>query len=116
MPEVKLGKLAPRRDPRTIQLKDYVPAGAPPIPPEKTYWEYKLTDWKMLKNDSVGDCTIASAGHLEMTWTAHSGTEFIPTDDQIIADYSGITGYDPASGMNDNGAVCIDVLNYWRKN
>src|SRR5262249_25947172 len=32
---------------------------------------------------------------------------------EIIAAYSAITGYDPATGAGDNGAVVLDVLNYW---
>ena len=38
-----------------------------------------------------------------------------PTDKQIVAAYSAITGYNPTTGANDNGAVEIDVLNYWRQ-
>ena len=38
-----------------------------------------------------------------------------PSDKQIVAAYSAITGYNPTSGANDNGAVEIDVLNYWRQ-
>jgi hypothetical protein len=111
----KLGKRPRRHDPRTIHLADYVPAGAPPIPPGQEDWENKLAFWGMMKNDKVGDCTVAAAGHFEMLWTAYSGTEIIPTDEQIIAAYAAITGYDPVTGMNDNGAVELDVLNYWRK-
>jgi hypothetical protein len=37
-----------------------------------------------------------------------------PTDKQIGAAYSAVTGYNPATGANDNGAAEIDVLNYWR--
>jgi len=38
-----------------------------------------------------------------------------PTDTQIVQAYSAITGYNPKTGANDNGAVETDVLNYWRK-
>jgi hypothetical protein len=33
----------------------------------------------------------------------------------LMAAYSAITGYNPTTGANDNGAVEIDVLNYWRQ-
>lgn len=112
---MKFGRLPHRHDPRTIQLMDYVKPGAPPIPPATKYWEDRLGYWGMLANDRVGDCTVAAAGHQVMLWTTYSGFEFIPSDGQILADYAAITGYDPVSGMNDNGAVCIDVLNFWRK-
>jgi hypothetical protein len=51
-----------------------------------------------------------------MEWTANSGKKmFTPTDQQIVAAYSAITGYNPVSGANDNGANEGDVLNYWRQ-
>jgi len=40
----------------------------------------------------------------------------IPSDKQIVAAYSAITGYNPKTGANDNGAQEIDVLNYWQSN
>jgi hypothetical protein len=49
-----------------------------------------------------------------MAWTSSDATEFVPTDAQILSAYSEITGYDPKTGMNDNGAVELDVLKYWR--
>ena len=30
--------------------------------------------------------------------------------------YSAVSGYDPVTGLNDNGAVELQVLNYWRQN
>ena len=116
MPHGKLGKLPKRHDPRTINLKDYIPAGAPPIPPSVEYWQKRLSsDWKMMTNDVLGSCTIAAAGHLTMLWTTYSDEEFIPSDAQVIADYSAITGYTPNDPSTDQGAVELDVLNYWRK-
>ena len=38
-----------------------------------------------------------------------------PRPAQVLGAYSAITGYDPATGDNDTGAVETDVLNYWRK-
>jgi hypothetical protein len=49
-----------------------------------------------------------------MSWTANDGVEFVPTDYQILCAYSNITGYDITNGLNDNGAVELDVLKYWR--
>jgi hypothetical protein len=70
----------------------------------------------MMDNDQIGDCTCAAAGHLLMEWTANAGKKmFTPTDKQIVAAYSAITGYNPTTGANDNGANEIDVLNYWRQ-
>jgi len=113
--KLKLGKSAARHDPRTLLLASYITA-ALPTPPDNFDLTSKVTAWGMMENDQVGDCTCAAAGHLLMEWTANAGKKmFTPTDKQIIAAYSAITGYNPVTGANDNGAVEIDVLNYWRQ-
>ncbi|HUC28724.1 MAG TPA: hypothetical protein VMR80_04030 [Candidatus Acidoferrum sp.] len=113
--KLKLGKQAARHDPRTLLLASYV-TPALPTPPASFDLTAKVKSWGMMVNDQIGDCTCATAGHLLMEWTANAGKKmFTPTDKQIIAAYSAITGYNPATGANDNGAVEIDVLNYWRQ-
>jgi hypothetical protein len=112
---MRLGKQAPRHDPRTLQLANYLLAEALPPPPTHVDWSAKVSTWPMMANDRLGDCTCAAAGHLIEEWTANTGTEITPTDAEIVTAYSAITGYDPATGANDNGAVELDVLNYWRK-
>jgi hypothetical protein len=112
---LKLGKLAPRHDVRTLQFANYIdPETLPPVPAQYD-WSDKITKWGMMKNDTIGDCTCAAAGHLIMEWTADNGKLVTPTDTQIVQAYSAITGYNPKTGANDNGAVETDVLNYWRK-
>jgi hypothetical protein len=72
----------------------------------------------MMLNDSLGDCTIAAAGHMIEYWTAdtYGGTGHVVNDKEVLTAYSAVSGYDPSTGQNDNGAVELDVLNYWRKN
>lgn len=69
-----------------------------------------------MANDRLGDCTCAAAGHLIQGWTTSDGTgsTYVASDAEIITAYSAVSGYDPKTGANDNGAVCLDVLNYWR--
>lgn len=113
--KLKLGKLAVRHDPRTLMLASYVTA-ALPVPPASFDLTSKVRAWGMMDNDEIGDCTCAAAGHLIMEWTANAKARMTtPTDKQIVAAYSAITGYNPATGANDNGAVELDVLNYWRQ-
>lgn len=113
--KMKLGKAHPRHDTRTLQLANYLRTEALPPPPESVNWGTKVTAWPMMRNDTVGDCTCAAAGHLIQEWTANASSPLVLTDDQIIAAYSAITGYDPKTGANDHGAVELDVLNYWRQ-
>ena len=113
--KLKLGKQVARHDPRTLLLASYV-TPALPAPPDQVDLTSKINSWGMMENDQLGDCTCAAAGHLIMEWTANAGKKTVtPTDKQIVAAYSAITGYNPATGANDNGAVEIDVLNYWRQ-
>jgi hypothetical protein len=113
--KMKLGKRAPHHDRRTLLLANYLNLKALPILPAQQDWSGKVTVWGMMKNDTVGDCTCAAAGHLIEEWTSNVGQEVVPTDDTIIGAYSAITGYNPTTGSNDNGAVELDVLNYWRQ-
>ena len=112
--KLKLGKQPVRHDPRTLLLASYL-TPALPAPPATFDLTGKVKTWGMMDNDQIGDCTCAAAGHLLMEWTANAGKMFTPTDKQIVAAYSAITGYNPATGANDNGAQEIDVLNYWRQ-
>jgi hypothetical protein len=113
--KLKLGKGVARHDPRTLLLASYV-TPALPAPPATFDVTAKVKAWGMMDNDQIGDCTCAAAGHLIMEWTANSGKKMVtPTDQQIVAAYSAITGYNPVSGANDNGANELDVLNYWRQ-
>jgi hypothetical protein len=112
---VKLGKQPARYDPRTFMMATYLaPKNLPSAPPTVDYSK-QITTWEMMVNDRVGDCTCAAAGHMILEWTTNAENPYVPGDQQILAAYSAITGYDPVTGANDNGAVVLDVLNYWRK-
>jgi len=70
----------------------------------------------MLGNDAAGDCTIAAFAHAVMCWAANNGRVFLPTADQAIAEYSRLSGYDPAKPETDTGLVELDVLKEARTN
>jgi hypothetical protein len=113
--KVKLGKNAVRHDPLTLLMSNYATA-ALPVPPSSADLSQKVgANWGMMDNDKIGDCTCAAAGHCIMEWTANAQAKMVtPTVAQIVAAYSAITGYNPKTGANDNGAVELDVLKYWR--
>lgn len=118
--KMKLGKLAPRHDPRTLRLERYLlPELAPP--PPSCFWSLMHPDgWGMMLNDQLGCCTIAGKGHAVQTWTEVVNQRWTPTDDQILADYQAVDGYRGGLGSlydsaSDQGGIEIDVLNKWRK-
>jgi hypothetical protein len=114
--KLKLGKQPARHDPRTLLFATYATAALPAPPASLDLTAKVKVPWGMMDNAQIGDCTCAAAGHLLMEWTANAQSKtVIPTDAQIIAAYSAITGYNPKTGANDNGAQEIDVLNYWRQ-
>ena len=113
--KLKLGKATARHDPRTLLMASYVTPSLP-TPPASFDLTSKVSKWGMMDNDQIGDCTCAAAGHLIMEWTANAAKKMAtPSDKQIVAAYSAVTGYNPTTGANDNGANEIDVLNYWRQ-
>jgi hypothetical protein len=115
---LRLGKLPPRVDPRTLQMAKYlVSSGGPlPAPPARRTWSQAASPaWGMMKNDELGDCTCAAAGHAIQVFSANAEAEITPTDDQILAAYEGACGYVPGQPDTDRGGVELDVLSYWQK-
>ena len=113
MLNMKLGKKDVRHDKRTLHLANYLTNVL--VPPARVDWGAKLTQIGMMKNDELGDCTCAAAGHMIQTWTANNGNQKIVSDDEIVSAYEAVGGYKPGDPSTDGGAVEIDVLNYWRK-
>jgi hypothetical protein len=113
--KIKLGKGPPRHDPRTLQLAKYIPATAIAPPPAKEDWAKKVSQWPMMLNDSLGDCTCACAGHMIEQWTTYASQTIIAPDTAVLKAYEDVGGYNPADPSTDNGAIILDVLNYWRK-
>ena len=109
-----LGKLAPKRNFRSLRLSNYLHSTAPVIPSSEA-WSHAFKAWTMDANDQIGDCTVAAVAHMVSLWTAYNGQMVKPTRNQVVQAYSDITGYDPATGANDNGAAITDVLNYWTR-
>lgn len=112
---LKLGKLPPKDHPKTLLLSKYFTSGnALPTPATKVYREYKTPDNAkvMLGNDQYGDCVFAMLCNKIISDTAHAGSVVIPTTEQALAAYAAVTGFNPATGANDNGTVMTDALAY----
>jgi hypothetical protein len=107
------GKLDPLHEseaPR-VKLGDHL-ATTPAVPAVVDY-AGKVTEWPMYMNDSIGDCTCAALAHALEAWTAYAQgitLELQPSD--VLNLYEAVSGYNPATGQNDNGAVEQKVLQY----
>jgi hypothetical protein len=57
----------------------------------------------VMLNNSIGNCVCADSGHQVMIHTANAGTIIIPTDNDILALYEAVGGYNPADPSTDQG-------------
>jgi hypothetical protein len=114
---VKLGRNTPYTEEEKFRLNlaKYLDFSALPAPPVVVDRASKVTSWPMYGNDTIGDCTCATVGHQIQALTTYASTEETVPESSVIELYSSVSGYDPVTGANDNGAVIQDVINYWRK-
>ena len=114
----KLGKLPARHDAHIPLLSSH--DHTLPAPPLASNWNTEVADWKVLANNSVGDCTSAAVLHLVMQQSAFAkpGHGLVATDAEAIAFYSAVTGYNPADPNSDVGAYMMgphSVIDAWTK-
>ena len=103
---MRLGKAQVKHDKRTLKLAKYMLAL--PSPPAKCDWTKGVPRWPMYANDTLGDCTIAAAGHMEQLWANQGRPYYEPLSLGIVRVYNSLS-------PNDEGCYELDVLNYWRK-
>ena len=111
----RLGKQVPKIDKRTLRLADFlrVPAVAPlPCPPERDWGSALHGQWPMLGNDRMGCCTVTALAHLLICQARNDGRELVIDEEQVSDVYAEATGYDPVTGVHDNGAAMLDILKY----
>lgn len=107
---LKLGKLPPKTDKRTIRFKSVLKV-LPPVPKE---WD---VDSKfsfsipvpMFANDQYGDCVIAGRGHLTYRFEAFEQSKVIEiTDKDVVNEY-----FSESLGF-DSGLVMLESLKIWK--
>ena len=109
-----LGKKPYVHDPRSLKLEKY--AVALPAPPPWVNWALKATsNWGMMLNNNLGDCTCACAGHMIQSFTADVKPEVTVPDSAVLTAYEAVSGYIPGNPSSDTGAEILDVLKYWKK-
>lgn len=113
----RLGRKPKRVDPRTYPYERLRLATTNLLPPRPALcnWLDGIADFGEMLNADLGDCTCAAAGHLIQCWTASNGEPELTLSDQAILEaYEAVGGYVVGRPDTDNGAVELDVLNYWR--
>lgn len=104
---LRLGKLEPKLDRRTLRFAAYVTADLP-TPPIDVDLHADVTDWGMLGNDMWGCCTLSAFGHTIQAWSEEAQGAMVPvTAEQVLTAYHVLS-------PRDEGAYCLDALNYCR--
>jgi hypothetical protein len=113
----RFGKLAPKRDYRTLRFKKYLTAKLPAPPPNydalsDVYKNLSISNpqtlFPMDGNDTYGDCTIAALAHAITVFRGRVKQK------KIWSTKDATKLYFKLSGGADSGLNELDVLNYWQ--
>jgi hypothetical protein len=115
MERMKLGRVSPVASSLSrLPLFGEYAAGLPDPP--------AVEDWRdgvdtglggALGNDTVGCCTCATLARMEQVFIEKNGGSYSPDTQLVLDTYATVTGWTPNDPSTDNGAVMVDVLNYW---
>jgi len=112
----KLGRLPHVPDARvphfSIRARTLAPA------PSSSVWYAEVQNWGMMLNDNYGCCVDAAAYHKILQDTTYAGNPLVATDDDVIAAYSGSTGFKADDPLTDEGTVVLGqggFMEYWSK-
>ena len=112
---MKFGRNRPKSRPHHCMTRYLDFALLPPAPPSCDYaGPASGSISNIFGNDRLGDCVIAGGAHLEGVATGNAGSLWIPTLDEVIADYSAIGGYVPGEASSDQGCDEVVALQYWQ--
>ena len=125
---MKYGRLPRDTDRPALTLENYLSAAGLPPAPLVVDRASKVPSWPMYMNGpdpdnqtlipknmgGIGDCTIAAAGHMIQGWTTYATTEITISALDVLLAYEHVSGFNPVTGANDNGAQMQDVLAYWK--
>lgn len=113
---MKLGRIRPAHRAK-LAFRSYCadPSKLPPAPAACDYTTKAAACLALVyMNDSLGDCVIAGGYHELGLWTGNAtGSPFLATDAQIVADYGAIGGYNPSDPSTDQGCDEQTALTYW---
>jgi hypothetical protein len=106
---MKLGRKYPTR--AKLKLSRYL-GPALPSPPSACDWTLAMTtDWGVMRNDTIGDCTCAAMGHAVQVITANGDGLITPSDDEIVTMYEQ-SGYNPADPSTDQGWTEVAAMQF----
>lgn len=115
------GRAAPTPHRPRLRLGDHLDTATLPAVPPARDWLTGAGGFPMDGNDQWGDCVWAEAAHrIQSTaWFGRHAT-VVPTEEQVLAAYTAVTGFDPAAGPpgrnpTDQGTNMQDAQSYLLK-
>lgn len=106
---MRFGKLPFEEDARDLRLHDLQePLGYP-----EEFGHEEGLDWQgMLGNDEVGDCVFAGAAHETILLGNEGGHHPEFSTEEVVKDYSTVTGYKPGDPSTDRGTEVREAMKY----
>lgn len=83
-----------------------------PVPPETCDNTKGITEFGIMLNDTLGDCTCAGIYHAQQIWSGFTGKMETDSDKCVLDLYENACGYKPGHPNTDNGGILQDVLTY----
>jgi hypothetical protein len=87
------------------------------VPPSINYAPDTVSNFGMMLNDQLGDCTCAAVYHSIQIWSLNAqGSMLTEPDNDVLSLYEQACGYSPADPSTDQGGVEQSVLSYLLNN
>ena len=97
-----------------LKLSHYLRTSLPPAPDTVDYTAKAMAVLSdVMGNDQFGDCIFSGANHIAGVETGNAGNLFHATLEQVLADYSAVTGFVESDPSTDNGGDLQAALNYY---
>lgn len=74
-------------------------------------WYSRVTEWGMLLNNQLGDCTCAGDGHIVIQQSTYAGKPITVTNQDALTAYE-MAGYVPGDPATDQGWTVQAALDY----
>ena len=112
---MKLGAIITEKDPRNLKFLWF--GHSLPDPPDEIDWATEMKSrLQMWKNDEYGDCVFAAFYNYLAVATGYTNDTFPYVNEDVLADYTAVTGFDPNDPSTDNGTNPEAALKYYMKN
>jgi len=108
----KLGRRPRSFDPRVPHLSALLAGSSPTAPPSVDYTTGMGSNFGVMLNDTLGDCTCAAYYHARQVWTFHGGVESTAPDSDVELLYEEACGYNPNEAGEGPGGNEQTVLTF----